>query len=51
MNTAKPPEQRSGSRLSPAAQRWVDEHLAQAPPLSSEQRDQLRALLSRHPAL
>jgi hypothetical protein len=38
-------------RLSPDAQRWVDEHVAQAPPLSSEQREQIRALLSRPPGL
>jgi hypothetical protein len=34
-----------------AAQRWVDEQLAHAPPLSSEQRERLRALLSRPPSV
>lgn len=37
--------------LSPAAQRWVDGQLAQAPPLRSEQRERIQALLCRRPAL
>jgi hypothetical protein len=32
--------------LSEAAQRWVDEQVAKAPPLSSEQRERILALLA-----
>jgi hypothetical protein len=33
--------------LSSAAQRWVDEQVAKAPPLSAEQRGRLCSLLAR----